>query len=105
MSGHAIGRRRRVLRRANERAQRRFHAAIDAGVIFDETALATRRYVEAERLIDAILAPEVHPTPVAVLLSSLGFPVVEILSRDDEGFEAIVNVWSEAESRMAWGDR
>jgi hypothetical protein len=56
--GHAIGRRGRVLARANERAQRRFHAAIEAGVIFDETAKATRLYVEAERLQDRIIAPE-----------------------------------------------
>jgi hypothetical protein len=63
----AIGRRGRVLRRANERAQRRFHDAIDAGVIFDETAVATIRYLEAERLVDAIMFPEEHSLPVVQL--------------------------------------
>jgi hypothetical protein len=92
----AIGRRRRVLKRAHDRAQRRFHAAIEAGVIFDETARATRLYVEAERLVDAVMAPEVHPTPVAV--------VVSVLSRDDDGFDAIVNYvsrWDEYQTRGA----
>ena len=63
----AIGRRRRVLKRAHDRAQRRFHAAIEAGVIFDETARATRLYVEAERLVDAVMAPEVHALPAVQL--------------------------------------
>ena len=90
MTGHAIGRRRRVLIRANDRAQRRWHAAIDAGVIFDETAHATRLVIEAERLVDAIWFPEQHPTPVAVVVEALRFPVAFL---------------SESESRAIWGDR
>lgn len=79
----AIGRRGRVLRHANERAQRRFHDAIDAGVIFDETAVATIRYLEAERLVDAIMAPEEHALPVLTLeeiLHGLGARAVPVPS-------------------------
>ena len=74
----AIGRRRRVLRKAHDRAQRRFHAAIEAGVIFDETARATRLYVEAERLVDAVMAPEVHPTSVEVVVAATRWPYAEL---------------------------
>jgi hypothetical protein len=72
----AIGRRRRVLNRAHERAQRRWNAAIDAGVIFDETAKATILIHEAERLVDRIMAPEVHPTPAVVVIEALRWPYV-----------------------------
>ena len=70
----AIGRRHRVIRRANARAQARFHAAFDAGVITDETARATILYVEAERLIDRLIAPEVPPTPASVVAMSVSDP-------------------------------
>ena len=92
-----------ALIRANARAQRRFHAAIEAGVIFDETARATRLYVEAERLVDAVMAPEEHPTPVVVVTNALHWPYVEVISRDDEGFEAIVNYSSKLDEYQSRG--
>lgn len=91
----AIGRRRRVLRRVNERAQRRFHAAFDAGVITDAEATATKLYLEAERLMDAVMFPEVHALPVVQLediLASLRY-------------ETLRPVLAESEMRGQWGDR
>lgn len=73
MAGHAIGRRRRVLKRAHARAQRRFHEMFEAHVWSDPTAQATVLYVEAERLVERLLT-EPHPTPLPVVLTALRWP-------------------------------
>lgn len=44
-----------VLRRANARAQRRFHRMLVEQAYANPTARSTRLYSEAERLIDALL--------------------------------------------------
>lgn len=75
MAGQAIGRRGRVLKRAHQRAQRRFHAMFDAGLWSDPQARVTRLYVEAERLVDGVMAPEVHQTPMRVVVDALRWPV------------------------------
>jgi hypothetical protein len=76
---------------------------LESGLFFDETARVTRLYVEAERLIDRLLVTP-HPTPVAVVVQSLRFPVT-VISRDDEGFEAIFNIadWAPGELSESWG--
>jgi hypothetical protein len=48
----------RILGRAELRARRRFRAMIDERTYADAEASATRRYVEAERLIDRLGEPE-----------------------------------------------
>jgi len=101
MSGRSISQRRRVLRRANVRAQRRFHEMMETGLFFDEQATVTRLYVEAERLIDRLLVSP-HPTPVAVVVESLRWPVT-VLSRDDEGFEAIATYTSRMDEYQTRG--
>ena len=44
----------RLIKRANKRAQRRFHVAIVQGVAVDGNARETRLWMEAERLIDRL---------------------------------------------------
>lgn len=44
----------RLIRRANKRAQRRFHVAATKGVYTDASARETRLWQEAERLLDRL---------------------------------------------------
>lgn len=44
----------RIIRRADKRAQRRFHVALERGVAVDGRAPETRLWEQAERLLDEL---------------------------------------------------
>ena len=83
-----------LLAQANERAQRRFRAMLQA---YDRTGTwetpETRLYTHAERLVDALIAADIeHDEDVAAIY-------------DDRTEDYWAAYETESELRAAWGDR
>jgi hypothetical protein len=108
-----------ILERANQRAQRRFRAMLDAQAYPDPQARETVLYVQAERTVDAVmLASRVERLKAewdALLAVDhdyhelTGIPQPNTCDTCLEVTEDVpeppynVDAWTEAENREAWG--
>lgn len=88
-----------LLDRAHARAQRRFRAMVDHHAFPIPSAPETRLYVQAERLVDALI-DEAQWEQVKAEMD-------ELIRADMEQDSHVADVygWTDAEARFAYGDR
>ena len=95
--------------RADARAQRRFHAAVVAGVVTQTDAPETRRWIEAERLLDRIeweIRKRQHDVDQERDVElGFGLPCCGADPIHWVGCPQWRPAMTEAEMRAAWGDR